>query len=87
MIEPIIIPSGGKIGRRPYRMPMRRDITVLPADPIIRADFQNKIIITSKGVTRKRWDGLIGWTVKETIGIAVVNTKGVSKGRKSVIIG
>ena len=88
MIEPIIIPSGGKIGKRPYRMPIRRDITVLPADPLVKMDIERAIIITSKGITQRKTNKVtLGWKVKETIGIAVVNTRGVSKGRKSVIIG
>jgi len=31
--------------------------------------------------------GVLGWTVKEVIGMAIVNPSGVANGKKSVIIG
>lgn len=44
--------------------------------------FQDQIIITSNGKTRRK-----GWTIREKIGIAIVNPRGIAMGKKSVIIG
>jgi hypothetical protein len=70
-------------------MPVRQDIEVLPGDEVTKIGANDHIVITSKGViTDKPWRRFIlGWKVKETIGRVVVNPRGVSKGRKSVIIG
>lgn len=72
-------------------MPVRQDIEVLPGD-ITAIHVNDHIVITSKGiVTDKPLRGVrtlkLGWTVKETIGAAVVNPRGVARGRKSVVIG
>lgn len=72
-------------------MPVRQDIEVLPGD-ITAIHVNDHIVITSKGVvTDKPLRGVrtlkLGWAVKETIGVSVVNPRGVSKGRKSVVIG
>lgn len=66
--------------------PIRTDIEVLPADKPQTLKLHNQVIITSKGKTRRKTKGL-GWTVKEVIGISVVNIRGVKAGSKSVIIG
>lgn len=66
-------------------IPIRQDIEVLPADHIPTAIGHDFIIITSRGkITRRRLR--IGWTVKETIGMAIVNPRGVKKASKSTII-
>lgn len=68
--------------------PIRQEIEVLPADEPRTIKFDEHIIITSKNKTlRANPNFVLGWTVKESIGVAVVNTRGVSKGRKSVVIG
>lgn len=66
-------------------IPIHQDIEILPADEPIQIDVYDHIIITSKGKITKRRRG-IGWTVKETIGIAIVNPRGVLRGSKSTII-
>jgi len=71
-------------------MPVRQDIEILPGDDL-RINVNDHIVITSKRVmTDKPLRGArlkLGWTVKEEIGVAVVNPRGVSAGRKSVLIG
>ncbi len=69
-------------------MPVRQDIEILPADePRGNIDVYDQITISSNNKTGKNRGGklILGWTVKETIGIGVVNTKGVASGRKSVV--
>ena len=76
------------------KFPIRTEIEVLPADPPgLIVGVHDQIIITSSGkvievgpVGQPR-RLILGWTIKETIGVAVVNTRGVSQGRKSVVIG
>lgn len=67
--------------------PIRTDIQVLPADEFAGVDEQ--VIITPKGKvqTNPHRPLILGWKVRETIGMAVVNARGVSKGRKSVVVG
>ncbi len=69
--------------------PIRQELVVLPANPgVVHLGAHRRLVITSDGKLRvKRNTGKIGFTVKETIGIAVINTRGISKGNKSVIIG
>jgi len=44
--------------------------------------------ITANGkIVRKGSRIILGWTVKEFIGVAVVNPRGVARGKKSVIVG
>lgn len=64
--------------------PIRRCIEVLPADEI-PGIHDRLIVITSKGKLQKR-PRRIGFTVKETIGVAIVNPRGVMKASKSTII-
>jgi hypothetical protein len=61
--------------------PIRTEIEVLPADPIPTRKLHSYIIINSSGKCQLRKPrGLkLGWTVKEVIGIAVVNPRAVSK--------
>src|SRR6202041_2567996 len=60
--------------------PFRQNIEILPADPVTKITFQDKIVITSRGITRRKQNGLnLGWTVKEVVGIGIVNPRGVSK--------
>jgi hypothetical protein len=68
-------------------LPVRTEIEVLPGDEQAGPDEQ--VIVTSKGKvkTNPQRPLVLGWTVRETISIAVVNTRGVSKGKKSVIVG
>ena len=67
------------------KFPIRQEIEILPADPVKTA--RDSIIIDSDGnigVDRRRLN--LGWTVTETIGIAIVNPRGVAAGKKSVVI-
>lgn len=69
--------------------PTRTDIEVFPTDEHTGSDEQ--VIVTSKGSVRTNPSRprplVLGWKVREIIGVAVVNTRGVSAGRKSVIVG
>lgn len=67
--------------------PIRTDIEVIPADE--QAGVDEQVIITSKGKvqTNPNRPLVLGWKVKETIGVDVVNPRGVARGRKSVVIG
>lgn len=64
-------------------MPVRQDITVLPADTPVGTLFgHNVIVITSKNKVQKSDPTRslrLGWTVSETIGIGIVNSRAVSK--------
>lgn len=64
-------------------LPIRQDILVLPADVEDTTDrlaFQDQIIITSSGKTRRKLRHLnLGWTVEEVIGISYINSSAVSK--------
>lgn len=72
--------------------PIRQDITVLPADDSDEdKEFDHDAItITSRGElgekTRPR-NLKLGWSVYETIGVAIVNPRGCAAGKKSVIVG
>lgn len=70
------------------KFPVRQELTVLPADVV---DVHEQIIITDDDqiydakqpqFTANR---VIGFSVKETIGIGIINTKGVAAGKKSVV--
>lgn len=71
--------------------PIRQGIEVLPADePRDKYQFHDNIIITSKGKIGLRGKVkplTLGWTVRETIGVAVVNTRAIKHLSKSIIIG
>lgn len=69
--------------------PIRQELIILPADPgMVHLSAHRHLVITSDGKLRiKKSTGKIGFTVKETIGIAIVNPRGVAKGKKSIIIG
>lgn len=74
------------------KFPIRQDIEVLSADDPkgTELSIHDRLVINSKGQIEELPSFrplILGWTVKETIGIAVVNTRGVSAGRKSVIVG
>jgi hypothetical protein len=62
---------------------MRNEIEVLPAD----ADLAEESVIIDSRDSRIHRDRLLGWTITETIGIAVVNTRAISKLNKNVVIG
>lgn len=69
-------------------MPVRQDIEVLPGDDFV--PMHEYVVINGKDemelyVPSKRLK--LGWTVSESIGVGVVNTRGVTAGRKSVIAG
>lgn len=64
-------------------MSVRQEIEVLPADPITH--WQDRIIRTPRNTIRDK--NKLGFTVRETIGVAVVNPRGVARGKKSVIVG
>lgn len=70
----------------PY-IPIRMDIEVLPADEPPVITVHDHLIITSKGKLERAGRRLkLGWTVKETIGMAIVNPRGVARGSKSTIV-
>ena len=69
------------------QFPIRPDIEILPADPI-HCKANDHLRINSEGKARKgnkriTWT----WTVREVIGEAVINSRGITKGNKSIIIG
>jgi hypothetical protein len=70
--------------------PIRQDIEILPADTKPTRDrlaFQDQIIITSKGRTQRKHRHLnLGWTVRETISVAVINPRSLEKLTKKIII-
>jgi hypothetical protein len=58
--------------------PIRQDIEILPADPI--DDLRCPLRVNSRGKMSKYNGRLkLGWTVSETIGIAVINTNALKK--------
>jgi hypothetical protein len=59
--------------------PFKQEIEVLPADITLVRDIHDQIIITSKNSVIKH--STIIWAIRETIGIAVVNTRGCIKGQ------
>lgn len=72
------------------KLPIRQDIEVLPADnpKVIENAIHDRFIITSGRQIEELPASApfrLGWTVRETIGVAVVNTRAIA--RKSVIIG
>lgn len=71
------------------KLPIRTEIEVLPADPVEVVEPHGHITINSRDNIVINKDGKLklGWTVKETIGIAVVNARGCRQGHKSIIVG
>jgi hypothetical protein len=66
-------------------MQVRTEIEVLPADEV---SFEDAVIIDPSASRIRRSSGLnLGWTVQETIGVAVVNTRAISKLSKNVVVG
>jgi hypothetical protein len=50
--------------------------------------MKHPFVINSKGkFEESKKERILGWTIVEKIGIAVINTRGIAKGSKSVIIG
>lgn len=74
------------------KFPIRQEIEVLSADEpkSIELSIHDRIVITSKGKIEELpviRPFTLGWSVKETIGIAVVNTRAVASARKSIVTG
>lgn len=65
--------------------PLRQQIEVLPADELI--DWQDMMVIGSDNSGLRKAKFKLGWIVKETTGMAVVNPRGVTSGKKSTVIG
>ena len=63
------------------RIPVRQEIEVLPADePRLYPFSNNEVVITSKNkVTRKSRIKYLGFTIKETIGVGIINSKAILK--------
>lgn len=61
-----------------YSYPIRQNITVLPADepPIFDDDA---IVVTSNNIIKTNMWGPLGWIIRETIGVAVINKRGLDK--------
>jgi hypothetical protein len=72
-------------------IPIRQEIEVLPADEPkeIKIEMHGWIIVDDHDEMKIKTPGPIklGWIVHESIGIGVVNTRGVSAARKSVVVG
>lgn len=66
-------------------MPVRQDIETLPADKPIALSANKHLKISSRGRVYQK--GKIGWTIKEEIGIAIINMRGIAAGRKDTIVG
>jgi hypothetical protein len=62
---------------------IRDTLIVLPADPIPE---YSPLVITSKNKIRRK-NRKIGFTVRETIGMGIVNTRGISKLTKNTKVG
>jgi hypothetical protein len=70
------------------QFPVRSELEISPAvlDKPVKAN--ERMRINSNGKTYRSAGRLkLGWTIKETIGQAVVNTRGVAAGKKSIIVG
>ena len=68
------------------KMPVRTEITVLPADTPKSPEWDDHIIVKPTGGLEIN-SPFLGFRVFEKIGVGIVNTRGVSSGRKSVVIG
>lgn len=71
-------------------MQVRQDIEILGPDKPEHSDdgFDDEIVITSNNETLiDKPSRLIGWTIRETIGLAIVNPRGIAKANKTTIIG
>ena len=68
-----------------YNIPIKQEIEVISADEAELEPFDhNGIIITSKKKIGQRYSVrklMTGWTVKETIGIGVINPRAIAKAR------
>jgi len=61
-------------------IPIRQDIEILPADEPSLVGIHDHLVITSKGkITRKGRYLKLGWTIKEAIGICIINSRAISK--------
>jgi hypothetical protein len=68
--------------------PIRQDIEILPANSPPATAANQHLRIDSEGKVSKRYRPLkLVWTVKEVIGQAIVNARGIAKGSKKIIIG
>lgn len=65
------------------KYPIRTEIEVLAADP--PPEIHDQVVITDNDEVFKK--GPLGFKVFERIGVAVINPRGVTAGRKSVIVG
>ena len=75
------------------KFPIRQDITVLPADEpsiftiyprtVLERDF---IVITNDNDCYYNDPSKLGFRVKENIGIAVINLRGITKANKNTFI-
>lgn len=65
------------------------NITILPGDNLFpfHKKIHNQIIVNSRGKIYRKKHGIIGWTIRETVGMATLNPKGISKINKSTMIG
>lgn len=69
-------------------MQVRTEITVLSADEPRSVSLEDLIVITSSNsVVKNIASRLLGFKCYEKIGIAIVNPRGISQGRKSVKVG
>lgn len=66
------------------KIPVRTEIEVLSADES-KNDIHDQVVITDSDEILKK--GPIGFRVFERIGVAVINPRGVTAGKKSVIVG
>lgn len=68
-------------------MQIRQDIVVLPPDLPRKSDIHGHFFINAKGrMYRRKPMKVLGWTVTETMGLAVINPNGIDKGSKTTII-
>ena len=66
---------------------IRQDIEILPAnEPKLNKGLHKQIVINSRGEAYHKQNRIIGWKVYETIGVAVVNPRGISKSNKLTVI-
>lgn len=68
-------------------LPIRQQITVLPADKVEDGPRLHKIVISARGKARVKQPFKLGWTVSEKIGVAIINTRGLKAASKSIVIG
>lgn len=68
-----------------YKVPVRTEIEVLPGDKHIVIGLSKAIKVSCRGKMLKN-SFTLGWTVYETMGIAVVNTGGLNKLTKTTVV-